>query len=52
MSRPRGYSKKGARCYGTHHWYTKGRMNVIGTIIGFTFLRLVLFGSINHSDGG
>ena len=39
MPRTHGYSTKGTRCYGTHNWGTKGRINAIGALIG-----KVLFG--------
>ena len=48
--RPHGYSQKGSRCYGTHDWHAKGRINVIGAIIDFTYLTLSLFESKIHSD--
>ena len=48
MPRTHGYSLIGERCLGTHDWHSKGRINVIGAIIGFTFLTVSLFhGSIN-----
>ncbi|WP_275374770.1 transposase [Xenorhabdus bovienii] len=50
QSRPRkqGYSEKGLRCFGTHDWHAKGRLNVIGAILENTFVTLSLFtGNIN-----
>ena len=48
MPRIRGYSERGQRCYGTHDWHSKGRVNAIGAIIGFSFLVVGLFeGNIN-----
>ena len=48
MPRTHGYSKKGKRCFGTHDWHAKGRINAIGVIINFAFLTVALFkGSIN-----
>ncbi|PHM25410.1 transposase [Xenorhabdus budapestensis] len=48
MPRLHGYSKKGLRCFGTHDWHAKDRLNVIGAIIKNTFLTLCLFtGNIN-----
>ena len=34
MLRIHGYSTKGTRCYGTHNWGAKGRINVIGALFG------------------
>ncbi|WP_322631687.1 IS630 family transposase [Pasteurella atlantica] len=48
MPRTHGYCRKGQRCYGHQDWHAKGRINVIGAIIGFTFLTVSLFeGNIN-----
>ena len=48
MPRTHGYSKRGERCFGTHDWHAKGRVNAIGAITGFTFVTIGLFnGSIN-----
>ena len=46
MPRTHGYSAKGKRCYGIHNWNAKGRANVIGAIINFTFLTLGMFESV------
>lgn len=50
MPRTHGYSLKGARCYGCHDWHAKGRINVIGAIIGMSFLTLSLFNGHINSD--
>ena len=50
MPREYGYSDKGARCYGVHDWHAKGRVNVIGAIIGMTFLTLSMFSSSINAD--
>ncbi|CAM3493670.1 transposase [Xenorhabdus nematophila ATCC 19061] len=48
MPRTHGYSAKGRRCFGTHDWPAKGRLNAIGAIIQKTFVTLSLFaGNIN-----
>ena len=48
MPRTHGYSPRGKRCYGTHDWNARGRVNVIGAIVEFTFLTIGLFeGSVN-----
>ncbi|WP_198691431.1 IS630 family transposase [Xenorhabdus lircayensis] len=48
MPRMHGYSPKGQRCFGTHDWQAKGRINVIAAIIQKTFVTLSLFaGNIN-----
>ena len=43
MPRTHGYSIKGTRCYGTHNWGTKGRINVIGALIGKVLFSVGLF---------
>lgn len=50
MPRTHGYSEKGSRCYGQHDWHAKGRVNVIGAIVGMTFLTLGMFNSSVNSD--
>ena len=50
MPRNYGYSKQGARCYGTHDWQAKGRVNAIGAIVGMAFVTLSLFSSSINSD--
>lgn len=48
MPRTHGYSYRGTRCYGTHDWHVRGRINAIGALVGGTFLTVGLFeGSIN-----
>ena len=48
MPRTHGYAKRGNRCFGTHNWHSKGRVNAIGAIIDFVFVAVGLFsGSIN-----
>ena len=48
--RTSGYSKKGARCYGTYDWHSKNSVNAIGAIIAFTFLTVSLFDHNINSD--
>ena len=50
MPRTHGYAAKGKHCYGIHNWNAKGRTNVIGAIINFTFLTLGMFESTINSD--
>ena len=50
MPRTHGYAKTGERCWGTHDWHSKGRVNVIGAIIGFVFLTVCLFETTINSD--
>ena len=48
MPRTHGYSYRGKRCYGVHDWHAKGRINVIGAMVGFVLVSVGLFeGSIN-----
>jgi transposase len=48
MPRKHGYSPVGERCYDTHDWHAKGRLNAIGAIINFVFVTVSLFeGNIN-----
>ena len=48
MPRKHGYSSKGQRCYGLHAWGERGRINVIGALLGTQLLTVSLFeGSIN-----
>ena len=43
-----GYSYCGKRCYGVHDWHAKGRINVIGAMVGLVLVSVGLFeGSIN-----
>ena len=47
-SRTHGYAYRGKRCYGVHDWHAKGRINVIGAMVGFGLVSVGLFeGSIN-----
>ena len=50
MPRTHGYSERGKRCYGTHTWQAKGRVNAIGAIIDFVFLSVGLFNANIDSD--
>lgn len=50
MPRQSGYSKKGQRCYGSHDWHAKGRVNAIGAILGMSFITLSLFNCSINSD--
>jgi transposase len=50
MPRTHGYSKKGLRCYGVHNWQAKGRINVIGAIVGAAFITLSVFTCYVNSD--
>ncbi len=43
MPRIYGYSNKGERCYGSHDWGAKGRINVIGALIEKDLLVADLF---------
>ena len=46
--RTHGYAYRGKRCYGVHDWHAKGRINVIGAMVGFGLVSVGLFeGSIN-----
>ena len=48
--RTHGYTPKGQRCYGSHDWNAKGRLNAIGAIIRNTFVTLSLFDTSVNSD--
>lgn len=50
LPRTHGYSKCGERCYGVHDWHAKGRVNVIGAILGKQFLSVCLFQHTIDSD--
>jgi transposase len=50
MPRTHGYSQKGVRCYGKRDWHSRGRLNVVGAIIGFIFLTVCIFDSNINSD--
>ena len=48
MPRTHGYAVKGKRCFGTHDWQARGRINVIGALLGSALLTVGLFtGNIN-----
>ena len=48
MPRRYAYSAVGQRCYDTHDWQAKGRINAIGAIIDFDFVTVSLFeGNVN-----
>ena len=50
MPRTHAYSARGNRCYDTCDWHSKGRINAIGAIIGFSFLTVSLInGSVNSN---
>ena len=42
MPRTHGYSRRGKRCFGTHNWNAKGRINVIGALLAETLLTVSL----------
>lgn len=50
MPRLYGYAKRGERCYGKHDWHARGRVNVIGAIIGAAFVTLSVFPCYVNSD--
>ncbi len=43
MPRTHGYAEKGKRCFGIHDWGAKGRVNVIGALIGTLLFGVGLF---------
>ena len=45
-----GYSEKGARCYASKDWHSRGRVNAIGAICGFKMLNVCLFDGNINSD--
>ena len=48
MPRTHGYAPRGKRCFGTHDWQARGRINVIGALLGTALLTVGLFtGNIN-----
>ena len=48
MPRKYGYAPREERCLGIQDWHAKGRINVIGALVGFRLLTVSLFnGSIN-----
>ena len=50
MPRMYGYAQRGKRCYGKHDWHAKGRVNVIGAILGAVFITLSVFPCYVNSD--
>ena len=52
VSSPRthGYSQKGKRCYGSHNWQEKGRVNVIGAILNKNLFSVSLWDCSIDSD--
>jgi transposase len=50
MPRTHGYFTKGKRLFGTHDWGKKGRVNVIGAIIGGLMLTANLFTTTINAD--
>ena len=52
VSSPRthGYSQKGKRCYGSHNWQEKGRVNVIGGILNKNLFSVSLWDCSIDSD--
>jgi transposase len=45
MPRTHGYAPRGKRCYGKQDWGAKGRINVIGALLGGVLLTVSLFSS-------
>ena len=43
MPRTHDYAVKGKRYYSLHDWGSKGRMNVIGALLGASLLTISLF---------
>ena len=43
MPRTHGYSQIGTRCYGKKDWHAKGRINVIGALLGSSLLCTCMF---------
>ena len=43
MPRLHDYSSIGTRCYGKKDWHAKGRINVIGALLGTSLLTVCLF---------
>jgi transposase len=50
MPRTHGYSARGTRCFGTQDWHAKGRINVIGALLGSALLTLGLFDCNVNAD--
>ncbi|WP_083446707.1 MULTISPECIES: IS630 transposase-related protein [Xenorhabdus] len=45
------YALKRLRCFGSHDWHAKGRINVIGAILEKTLVTLSLFTGNIHNAG-
>ena len=50
MPRTHGYAAKGLRCYGCQDWHARGRINVIGAIVGMAFVTVSLFSGYINAD--
>lgn len=50
MPRLKGYSPIGERCKDQHDWHSKGRINVIGALLGFCLITVSLFVGTINSD--
>jgi len=50
MPRTHGYTPRGKRCFGVKDWQAKGRVNVIGALLGATLLTASLFDCHIDSD--
>jgi transposase len=50
MPRTHGYSQKGQRCIGINNWQARGRINVIGAMLGKGLLTTALFNGTIDSE--
>ena len=50
MPRTRGYALRGQSCYGKRNWHAKGRVNVIGALLGKLLITVSLFNCNADSD--
>jgi hypothetical protein len=50
MLRTHGYTPRGKRCFGLKDWQAKGRLNVMGALLGTTLLTATLFDCTLDSD--
>ena len=50
MPRTHGYAVKGQRCYGVCNWQARGRVNVIGALVGSKLVTASLFECNVDSD--
>ena len=50
MPRTRAYSALGKRCFDSHDWHARGRINAVAAIIDFVFLTLSLVDGNMNSD--